>query len=194
MNRLHDFITEFYAHSGAEQTVDEAYCAFVWSVVVQHPEVRVGVAPEGGLEVYIAPQAAKVVQRRQKGKATEEVEQNNEVAQLELVEDAALRSLDDLKQEYGDKLRIAVDPERSLVAITGSHIKVRPSKLMQLCSEYSWDIAQSSKMTPMVYTALQLISRGREAGLSAVDLSKKTGYDAKTCHYLVQKLIELNMM
>ena len=46
----------------------------------------------------------------------------------------------------------------------------------------------------MVYTSLQLISRGRESGLSTVDLSKKTGYDAKTCHYLVDKLIELNLM
>lgn len=46
----------------------------------------------------------------------------------------------------------------------------------------------------MVYTALQLISRGREAGISVVDLSKKTGYDAKNCHYLVTQLVELNLM
>ena len=46
----------------------------------------------------------------------------------------------------------------------------------------------------MVYTALQLISRGRENGISTVDLSKKTGYDAKTCHYLVEKLLELGLM
>lgn len=46
----------------------------------------------------------------------------------------------------------------------------------------------------MVYTALQLISRGREGGISVVDLSKKTGYDPKTCHYVVDKLVELNLM
>ncbi len=46
----------------------------------------------------------------------------------------------------------------------------------------------------MVYTALQLVSRGREIGISVVDLSKKTGYDPKTCHYLVDKLLELNLM
>ena len=46
----------------------------------------------------------------------------------------------------------------------------------------------------MVYTALQLISRGRESGLSVVDLSRKTGYDPKTCHYLVDKLLELNLV
>lgn len=53
---------------------------------------------------------------------------------------------------------------------------------------------QPAKLTGMVYTALQLIARGREHGLSVVDLSKKTGYDAKTCHYLVDKLLELNLM
>ncbi|KAI0095273.1 hypothetical protein BDY19DRAFT_917063 [Irpex rosettiformis] len=175
VNRLQDFITEFYLHNGAKQIVDEAYCAFVWSVVAQHPEVRIGTASRGALEVYIAPQTSKVTKRKKGDQAYDEAEHNNPAGKLEAIEDAALRSLDDLKQEYGDKLRIAVDPERSLVAITGSHIK-------------------SSKMTPMVYTALQLISRGREAGLSTVDLSKKTGYDAKTCHYLIDKLAELNLI
>lgn len=46
----------------------------------------------------------------------------------------------------------------------------------------------------MVYTSLQLVSRGREKGISVVELSKKTGYDPKTCHYLVDKLLELNLM
>ncbi|KAH8100488.1 hypothetical protein BXZ70DRAFT_937413 [Cristinia sonorae] len=46
----------------------------------------------------------------------------------------------------------------------------------------------------MVFTALQLIARGRAAGISTVDLSKQTGYDAKTCFYLVGKLVELNLV
>lgn len=45
-----------------------------------------------------------------------------------------------------------------------------------------------------MYTCLQLVSRGRERGISAVDLSKKTGYDAKTVHYLVEKLVSLNLV
>lgn len=128
MNRLQDFITEFYAHGGAKQAVDAAYCAFVWSIVVQHPEVRVGIAPEGAPEVYVAPQPSKgsaAAKGKKKNQADEEVEaQDSEVGKLEIIEDAAIRPFDDLKQVYGDKLRIAVDPERSLVAITGSHIKV----------------------------------------------------------------------
>jgi oxalate---CoA ligase len=46
----------------------------------------------------------------------------------------------------------------------------------------------------MVYTALQLISRGREAGLSVIDLGKKTGYDQKTCFYLVLQLLSLDLV
>lgn len=46
----------------------------------------------------------------------------------------------------------------------------------------------------MVYTALQLIARGREHGMSVVDLGKKTGYDQKTCFYLVKQLTELNLV
>jgi hypothetical protein len=46
----------------------------------------------------------------------------------------------------------------------------------------------------MVYTALQLISRGREAGLSTIALGKKTGYDQKTCFYLVQQLLGLDLV
>jgi oxalate---CoA ligase len=132
VNRLQDFITEFYAHSGAPQTVDAAYCAFVWSIVVQHPEVRVGIAPEGAPEVYIAPQYSKTAstsknkkkKKKKKKEGQEEEEESSTAEKLVVIEDAAVRPLDDLKQEYGDKLRIAVDPQRSLVAITGSHIRV----------------------------------------------------------------------
>lgn len=46
----------------------------------------------------------------------------------------------------------------------------------------------------MVYSALQLISRGREAGISSVDLSRKSGYDPKTCHYLINQLLSLNLV
>lgn len=46
----------------------------------------------------------------------------------------------------------------------------------------------------MVYTALQLITRGREDGISVVDLGKKTKYDQKTCFYLVKQLIDLDLM
>ncbi len=54
--------------------------------------------------------------------------------------------------------------------------------------------AQPPKLTPMVYTALQFITRGREHGISTVDLGKKTGYDQKTCFYLIKQLLELELV
>jgi len=46
----------------------------------------------------------------------------------------------------------------------------------------------------MVYTALQFITRGRDQGISVVDLGKKTKYDQKTCFYLVKQLMDLDLM
>lgn len=127
VNRLQDFIRDFHAHSQPPQNVDAAYCAFVWSIIVPQPEVRVGLAPEGEPEVFVAPQPSKGTKQKKK-KAEEEDDDDDDVAAagaLEVVDDAAVRSLEDLKAQYGDHLRIAVDPQTSFVAITGSHIRVR---------------------------------------------------------------------
>ncbi|CAL1696293.1 unnamed protein product [Somion occarium] len=172
VSRLRDFILDFYARSEQAQVVDDALCAFVWSVVVQQPNVRVGIVPpDVDWEVYIAPQPST----KRKGKGQTEGEEDGQPVSLQVIPDAAIKPLEELVRQYGNTLRIAVDPETSFVAISGSH-------------------ARPAKLTGMVYTALQLIARGREHGLSVVDLSKKTGYDAKTCHYLVDKLLELNLI
>lgn len=55
---------------------------------------------------------------------------------LELVSDARTRSLDDLKMQYGDDLRIAVEPEAIFAAITGSHIRVRIGTLELLSRKW----------------------------------------------------------
>ncbi|KAH9835845.1 uncharacterized protein C8Q71DRAFT_99456 [Rhodofomes roseus] len=172
--RLRDFIERFYARRGTTfgQKIDDAYCAFIWAVLVQQPNVRVGVVPEGaGTEVYIAPQ--KSAKRKAKAKGEEVVEAPPAV--LQVVQDAGAQPLDALRREYGDKLRVAVDPDTIFKALTGSHIR-------------------DSKLSPMVYTALQLISRGREAGITSVDLARKSGYDPKTCHYLINQLLSLNLV
>jgi transcription factor C subunit 3 len=46
----------------------------------------------------------------------------------------------------------------------------------------------------MVYSALQVITRGRDDGVSVVALGKQTGYDQKTCFYLIKQLQELNLV
>ena len=98
---------------------------------MQQPEVCVGIAPGAAPEVFVAPQPSKGTPAN-KGKRRAEEDTDGDITAtgaLEVIHDAAVRPLDDLKAEYGDKLRIAVDPQRSFVAITGSHIRVR----MKLC-------------------------------------------------------------
>lgn len=84
-------------------------------MVAQQPEVRIGLAPPGAQEVYIAPQAIKNAGAKSGAGG---------VGSLEVIPDTENRPLNELRVQYGDSLRIAVDPERSFVAITGSHIRV----------------------------------------------------------------------
>lgn len=46
----------------------------------------------------------------------------------------------------------------------------------------------------MVYTALQIITRGRDDGVTVVQLGQKSKYDQKTCFYLVRQLTELDLV
>ena len=46
----------------------------------------------------------------------------------------------------------------------------------------------------MVYTVLQLVARAKETGISAVDVSNKTGYDSKNCAYLIKQLQEMDLV
>ena len=46
----------------------------------------------------------------------------------------------------------------------------------------------------MIYTGLQIITRGREKGISVLDLGKKSGYDQKTCFYIIKQLVELGLV
>lgn len=123
------------------QTVDDSFCAFVWSVIAQQPTVRVGTIPPGAAtEVYIAPQTS--ARRKAEAKGEEVVEEDAPV--LDVLPDATNRSLDDLKREYGDGLRIAVDPATSFAAITGSHLRV--SRLILLSSRESRRLSLGSEV------------------------------------------------
>ena len=53
---------------------------------------------------------------------------------------------------------------------------------------------QSPTLSPMVYTVLQLVARAKETGISAVDVSNKTGYDSKNCAYLIKQLQEMDLV
>ncbi|KAM5532192.1 hypothetical protein V8D89_014148 [Ganoderma adspersum] len=180
ISRLRDFISDFYSSSSPGrvqgQKVDDAFCAFVWSAIVQQPGVRVGTLPPGSsTDVYIAPQASAIKKAKAKGEDTTAAEEPAAATGLDIVDDAAIRPLEDLREQHGDALRVAVDPETTFAALTGSHI--RPSRL-----------------TPMIYTGLQIITRGREHGVSVLDLGKQSGYDQKTCFYILKQLVDLDLV
>ena len=46
----------------------------------------------------------------------------------------------------------------------------------------------------MIYSGLQIITRGRERGISVLDLGRKSGYDQKTCFYIIKQLVELDLV
>ncbi len=46
----------------------------------------------------------------------------------------------------------------------------------------------------MVFSALQIITRGRDSGISVVELGQKSKYDQKTCFYLVKQLTDLDLV
>lgn len=174
VSRLNDFVAGFYAHSGrgVPQNFDLAFCSFIWSLVVQHPTVVVGLIPEGVTsEVWVAPQTS--AKRKAKASGQEHVE--TQPAQLEPIPNAKATPLEDLVKVYGDRLRIAVEPQAIFAAITGSHIR-------------------SSRMSPMVYSALQIITRGRDEGVTVVQLGQRSKYDQKTCFYLIKQLTEMDLV
>lgn len=122
-SRLRDFVASYYSDSSCQQVVDDAYFAFVWTLVVCQPTVLVGTVPDGTTtEVYIAPQQSQ--KRKLKGKDQDQDQRIDTLSSLTLLPDARSRTLEDLQLRYGDALRVAVDAETSLAAIIGSHIRV----------------------------------------------------------------------
>lgn len=122
VTRLQESIGLFYTHrSSSSQKIDGAYCAYVWAILVQQPNIRVGVVPEGArTEVYIAPQNSAKRKAKAKG---EQIIDAAPVA-LQIISNATMQSLDELNRDYGENLRIAVDPDTIFTALTGSHIRV----------------------------------------------------------------------
>ena len=149
VSRFRDFIVDFYSRSTEGQNVDEAFCAFVWSAVVQQPTIRIGIVPPGLTStVYIAPQRA--TQRKNKDGNQEEAPPIT----LQVIPDAALHPLETLVQQYGDNLRIAVDPDTVFVAITGSHTRVCFSSYAIVCLSPELSFSSSRPNSRQWYTLL----------------------------------------
>lgn len=74
-------------------------------------------------EVYVAPPPRG--SKKDPGK-TREVTDANQVASLEPVEGSKSQALEQLKQLYGERLRIAVDSDVLRVTLAGPNARVRP--------------------------------------------------------------------
>ena len=97
------------------------FCAFVWSLLVQQPNVIVGVVPEATTsEVWIAPQ----VSAKRKATARGEDLDSSPPPKLEVISEPKATPLSVLREKYGERLRMATDTDTTLSAITGSHIRV----------------------------------------------------------------------
>jgi oxalate---CoA ligase len=135
ISRLQNFIQGYHALKNRPQTIDTSYCSFVWTLVIQQENIRVGFVPEGSSPVYIAPQPSQMRKNKKRKRESSIVEEEDdqgpeqaEVAQASLqpidCREVAERSLEELAEKHGEALRIAVDHDTSFAAITGSHIRV----------------------------------------------------------------------
>jgi oxalate---CoA ligase len=97
-----------------KQNVDDAYCAYVYSLIVKQPSIIIGTVPPGTPPVWIAPTPAK------RGEGKELLPP----VSLRVIEGAKEKSMQELKETYGSTLRIAADKMSCFVAITGSHNRV----------------------------------------------------------------------
>ncbi|BGP35225.1 hypothetical protein JCM10296v2_007057 [Rhodotorula toruloides] len=167
------------------QRVDDAFLSFVWDALISQPGVRVGVlsqlAAPAGEEPKVedqgnqdgAPPAegkdaedAKTAKGKGKKKKIERKAQGP-THQVRVIEgDEREEGRAALQERYGDNLRILAGEETAWVAITGSH-------------------ARPTSLTPTIYAVLQMISRGRDEGTTAVRISKEMGIDPKSVfHYI----------
>ncbi|GAA5904464.1 hypothetical protein JCM8208_004200 [Rhodotorula glutinis] len=193
------FIADFYARSSSsssggtalEQLVDDSFVSFVWDALVAEPDVRIGVlsaipVPADEVEPQAGPSSAAASPApgadnddnaddnkptKGKGKAKAKSKAQRQPAgpthDLRILDDNE-RALgrDALQDLYGAALRIVASEETARVAITGSHARI-------------------SSITPIVYTVLQHVSRGRTSGVTAVRISKDLGIDPKSVfHYI----------
>jgi hypothetical protein len=78
------------------------------------------VEPGTTSEVWIAPQ----ISAKRKAMARGEDHIESLPPKLQPIPEPKTTSLDVLRQAYGDRLRLAVEPDAIFAAITGSHIRV----------------------------------------------------------------------
>lgn len=147
-----------------------------------HPSIQIGTVPKGTPAVWIAPPVLK------KHVVAPPVELTS------LPDESSLAMLE-LEREYGDQLRVAANKDATFYAITGSHERVsQVSQRADTISSLLTATEQPAKLSPTVYTILQLVCRTRALGLATKDLGALTGYDPRSIHYQITQLLDLGLL
>lgn len=55
-------------------------------------------------------------------------------------------------------------------------------------------LLQPARLSQIVYSALQFIARGKEYGMTVLDIAKKTGQKPSTVFYLVKTLTDMGVV
>ncbi|GAA5858602.1 hypothetical protein JCM8547_001385 [Rhodosporidiobolus lusitaniae] len=244
---LSSFISLFYSQQAAsssssssapqvQQTIDDAFLAFVWNALVEQEDVRVGVVEklikngrkgkgkakeeeeEEGEQIKAGPSGegeaegegqaqetpapsgegenpaeastsalpsprppppppAKPARGRGSGVGSAKKRPSSSAASLAASAMHTLRILESperdealeiLGERYGtEELRVCVGEETAWAAITGSHVKI-------------------GALTPVIYSVLKKIARGREYGTTAVRISKDMGIEPKSVFHCIK--------
>ena len=101
--------------------MDDSYHAFFWSLLIQHPSVKIGTLFSGQLADVYVPKQPRTSKKREA--ANDDQGEQPSMCGLENIPDSHL-PLEQLVTKYGDRLRVAVDPDTCLVALTGTHTRV----------------------------------------------------------------------
>lgn len=79
-----------------------------------------------------------------------------------------------------------------LLGLMSGQVHVLTSRYEGVSSHCS--LKQPAKLSPTVYTILQLVCRTRALGIATKDLGPLTGYDPRSIHYQINQLLDLGLL
>lgn len=151
----------------ARPSIDDAYRAFLWRMLLEDSRVHVGLAAP---DAKPAPRQKSTPRQSilAKGRGSSAA-----ATPRPLPPDAARTDLRELQRTHGADLRVYMDADHVRRTLTGS---------------------DAPFVSAAAYEALQLVCRARERGLTVVELGAATQYDQKTVYYLVKLLVERQLV
>ncbi|KZV89956.1 hypothetical protein EXIGLDRAFT_130729 [Exidia glandulosa HHB12029] len=195
LSRVGSFMNEYYTRNPPPDEQQRSTFQALFEELRKQPHIQIGLAPTATTEVIIGqpekkPEKKKTTGKRSSIQTVEPVTPDPDVMELgetgipakspadglELVPDVDAVPAMDLVGNYGERLRIAVDPEFSSLTLTRIADRTIP------------------RTNPRLYTCLQFIARSRGNGLSADAVAAATGYDLKICYHHIRHLAAMDLI